>query len=173
VPDHGYVEVRVVLSPEDVAKIQRERETLSAGYSLAEFEAPRLPAAPRYEIRQQPIRADYVALMPDGSLETVADGRVVGRGHDIMEIAREPADMSGFDDAIEGLRGIAPIGGRFVAAGPCEVRNASFSVGGAYADGDYTYSINATIAPRIYRARDQQRENRKRRAARKRKRGWA
>jgi hypothetical protein len=121
VQDHGYVEVRVVLSPEDVAKIQRERETLSAGYSLAEFEAPRLPAAPRYEIRQQPIRADYVALMPDGSLETVADGRL------------PYPELDPFETAV-------------VKHWP-------------------------TLAHRIYRA--DQRANRRRRAARKRKRGWA
>jgi hypothetical protein len=163
VPDNGYVDVRVELSPEDVAKIQRERETLSAGY----------------EVRQQPLHVNYVSRMPDDSLEirelpqTWDEIEALRSQRADSELASEPEDMSGFDDAIERLHGIAPIGGRFVAAGPCEVRNASFSVGGAYADGDYTYSINATIAPRIYRVRDQQRENRKRRAARKRKRGWA
>jgi hypothetical protein len=73
VPDHGYVDVQIELSPKDAAAVQRERTTFSAGYTTI----------------QQPIRCNYVALMPDGSLETVVDGRVIARGHDVMVLGRQ------------------------------------------------------------------------------------
>jgi hypothetical protein len=174
VPDHGYVEVQVELSPEDVEKIQRERETLSAGYTLddsvyldTDESTSDIWAVERARgFRQQPIRANYVALKPDGSLEVrelpqtwdaiEALRSQRERGRPDSEIAREPEDMSGFDDAIERLRGIDPIGGRVVQLDPFEAT---------------VVKHWPTLAHRLYRA--DQRSNRKRRAARKRKRGWA
>ena len=129
VPDHGYVEVRVELSPEDTAKVEGARETLSAGYTLAEIEDPRLPAAPLYDIRQHPIRVDYVALMPDGSMDMA-----------ISYAAPAIASIQAADRAMQRLSATA------------RASSASFD---------------------RYIFRGQQRANRKRRAARKRKRGWA
>jgi len=148
VPDHGYVEVRVELSPEDAAKVQRERTTLSAGYTLAEVEDPRLPAAPLYDIRQHPIRVDYVALMPDGSTATVVGGRVVCQC--------EPANLSPVElSRLADVRAV-PRGGKIVRLDPFE---------------SAVVKHWPALSHRIYRS--DQRSNRKRRAARKRKRGWA
>jgi hypothetical protein len=85
--------VVVELSAEDSAKIRREPATLSAGYTLAKVPekiaddaTPRSDRdAPGYEFRQHSIRANYFALMPDGSLETVLDGRVVYRETDLVK----------------------------------------------------------------------------------------
>jgi hypothetical protein len=141
VPDHGYVEVQVELSPEDAAKVQRERTTLSAGYTIVD-------EPPLYDIRQHPIRADYVALMPDGSTATVVGGRVVCQS--------EPADLSSVElSRLADVRAV-PLGGTVVRLDPFE---------------SAVVKHWPALSHRIYRA--DQRANRKRRAARKRKRGWA
>ena len=138
VPDHGYVDVQVELSPEQAESIQRERTTMSAGYRLAEFEEPQIPAAPLYDVRQHPIRVDYVALMPDGSLETVCRRAQPAADWIISYAAPAIGSIEAADRAMQRL------------------------------------SVRATSESfDRYIHRGQQRANRKRRAARKRKRGWA
>jgi hypothetical protein len=70
VPDHAFVEVLVKLTREETELIRREQAMLSVGY----------------EFSQRPILANYFALMPDGSLETVLDGRVVYREADLDKV---------------------------------------------------------------------------------------
>lgn len=129
--DHGYVAVQVQLSPEDEAALRRQQAALAAGYApsvyMALEEAAAVQRVPFYEFRQQSVQANYVTLMPDGSLGTVTAAGIVY--HD------EPAKLG-------------------PAAEHTEVRPSFFS-----------------LAQSEYRRR--QRANRKRRAARKRKRGWA
>jgi hypothetical protein len=62
-PEPQYFEVRLQLTPAEEAEIRFKQATLSVGYDIC----------------QRPIRADYVALMPDGSMETVSGGRVICR----------------------------------------------------------------------------------------------
>jgi hypothetical protein len=62
-PEPEYFEVRLELTPEDKAEIRRKQATISAGYA----------------VRQQSLQTNYVSHMPDGSLETVVEGRVICR----------------------------------------------------------------------------------------------
>lgn len=152
-PDHGYVEMRVELSPEDAAKIQSERATLSAGYTTAES-APSSATAPRR--RLNPGLLGALAMMT--------------LGMDLTPVS-EPEEREPDEDD------------------PPEAPHYAFrqqSVQANYTalmpDGSlqmvYSTPLEAAVvkhwdpfAHHVYR-RDQ-RENRKRRAARKRKRGWA
>jgi hypothetical protein len=192
VPDHGHVEVQVELSAEDAATASRGRATLSAGYA----------------VHQQDIRVDYVALMPDGSLETVRDGRVICRsqlappnnlwpvrsyddvrcGSYVLEVAswgRVGAPRVGPREAVDPLWD--EITGWLVGC-PTLTDIETFWV---FDDGwrllvtGIDHEPEPVISPfealvvkhwdvfAHFRYRRTQRANRKRRAARKRKRGWA
>jgi hypothetical protein len=76
-----FIEARVELTPEDAAAVRHDQHVMSLGYTLS---GARGKIADD-EFRQHSIRANYFALMPDGSLETVLDGRVVYRETDLVK----------------------------------------------------------------------------------------